>query len=167
MSFTMESPSLSGRRVTEDDLPFVLGVWNDERVAATVGGRTSESELTDRLRAWSQHWDLHRFGTSVFSERSSGRLVGWGGLQHSTIGVGERLTVGYVVAPDAWGRGYATEIASASVAYAVNALAASLVTASVRSTNAASRRVLEKVGFCVEVEIQHAELLEVVYSIVP
>ena len=79
MSFTMESPSLSGRRVTEDDLPFVLGVWNDERVAATVGGRTSESELTDRLRAWSQHWDLHGFGTTSITDvkRRHGGVGKW------------------------------------------------------------------------------------------
>jgi RimJ/RimL family protein N-acetyltransferase len=45
-----------------------------------------------------------------------------GGLQHSTIGIGDRLTVGYVIAPEAWGRGYATEVAIASVAHAFGIL---------------------------------------------
>ena len=46
------------------------------RVAATVGGRTTHSKLTDRLHVWSRHWDLDGFGTTVFSEGSSGRLAG-------------------------------------------------------------------------------------------
>ena len=68
------------------------------RVAATVGGRTTHSKLTDRLHVWSRHWDLDGFGTTVFSEGSSGRLAGWGGLHYPRVGVAKRLMVGYVVA---------------------------------------------------------------------
>ena len=140
---TLETPRLQGRRVTDNDFEFVVEVWNDQRVAPTVGGQQSESYLMDRLHAWSDHWDAHAFGEMTFNERSTGQRIGWGGLQFATIGVRERLTLGYVVAPSAWGSGYATEIASASVGYAFNVLAAPTVFASVLSTNTASRRVLE------------------------
>ena len=101
----------------------------------------------------------------VFHDRSTGQPVGWGGLQFATIGVGERLTLGYVVTPNAWGSGYATEIASASVAFAFDVLAAPTVFASVLSTNTASRRVLERTDFSVSSEIDHGGATEVVYEI--
>lgn len=102
---TLETPRLQGRRVTDNDFEFVVEVWNDQRVAPTVGGQQSESYLMDRLHAWSDHWDAHAFGEMTFNERSTGQRIGWGGLQFATIGVRERLTLGYVVAPSAWGSG--------------------------------------------------------------
>lgn len=59
----------------------------------------------------------------------------------------DRLALGYALAPEAWGRGYATE---ASLAIVDTAFALSPVVeieASVRIENPASGRVLEKIGF--------------------
>src|SRR5262249_52933982 len=148
----METASLDGRPVTADDLPFVSRVWNDERVAPTVGGVRTDQQLRDRMEQWARHWNDHGFGATLFEERATGQPVGWGGLQCSTIGIGECLTVGYVIAPEVWGRGYATEIANASVAHAFDVLGATRLYASALATNAASRRVLEKAGLSVQRE---------------
>jgi RimJ/RimL family protein N-acetyltransferase len=156
---------LSGRRLADQDLPFVVQVWNDERVAPNIGGTRSEEQLRQRIARWTRHWDTYGFGATLFQVRTTGETIGWGGLQHSTIGVGERLTVGYVVAPGAWGRGHATEIATASVAYAFDQLGVEQVHASVLSTNRASRRVLEKAGLAVHREIDHGDHVEVIYAI--
>ena len=59
----------------------------------------------------------------------------------------DRLTLGYALAPEVWGRGFASE---AVVAIVDAAFALSYVTeieASVQVENVASRRVLEKAGF--------------------
>ena len=160
----IDSQRLHGRRVTNDDFEFVVEVWNDQRVSPTVGGPQSDSYLRCRLDAWSAHWDAYAFGVMVFTDKGTGERIGWGGLQFAIIGVGERLTVGYVVAPSAWECGYATEIASASVEYAFEVLAAPTVFASVLSTNAASRRVLEKANFSVFTEIDHEGSTEMVYE---
>ena len=162
---TLDTPRLHGRRVTADDFEFVVEVWNDHRVAPTIGGQQPETYLRDRLLAWSDHWDAHAFGEMLFIARSTGQRIGWGGLQVATIGIGERLTLGYVVHADAWGSGYATEIALASVRYAVDVLATPTIFASVLSTNTASRRVLEKADFSVSTEIDHGSFIEVVYEI--
>ena len=59
----------------------------------------------------------------------------------------DRLTLGYALAPEAWGKGVATQ-ASAAIVEAGFALTSSVeILASVRVENAASRRVLEKCGF--------------------
>jgi RimJ/RimL family protein N-acetyltransferase len=161
----METANLTGRRLVAEDIKFVSGVWNDERVSPTIGGTRSEQQLRERVARWAEHWNAHGFGATLFHERATGQPIGWGGLQHSRIGIGECLTVGYVIAPKASGRGYATEIAAASVAYAFQELDAQQLYASVLSTNGASRRVLEKAGLSVEREIDHADHVEVIYVI--
>jgi RimJ/RimL family protein N-acetyltransferase len=161
----METSTLTGRRLVEEDLQFLIGVWNDERVSPTIGGVCSERQLRARIERWTQHWNAHGFGETLFHERATGQPIGWGGLQYSTIGIGEQLTVGYVIAPNAWGRGYATEIATASVTHAFHELGARQLYASVSSTNRASRRVLEKAGLSVEREIEHVDGVEVIYVI--
>ena len=131
----------------------------------TVGGAHTEDQLKSRITQWTEHWATHRFGTTIFYDRASGLPVGWGGLQHSSNGVGAHLTVGYVIAPDAWGHNFATEIAIASVEYAFNVLGIDALYGSVLSTNAASCRVLEKAGLRVYREVEHDGYTEVVYVI--
>jgi RimJ/RimL family protein N-acetyltransferase len=161
----METLTLTGRQLVEADLQFVVGVWNAERVSPTIGGVRSEQQVRERIERWAQHWNAYGFGETLFRERATGQPIGWGGLQNSTIGIGEQLTVGYVIAPNAWGHGYATEIATASVAQAFHELDARQLYASVSSTNLASRRVLEKAGLSVEREIAHDDGVEVIYVI--
>jgi RimJ/RimL family protein N-acetyltransferase len=161
----MDTASLMGRPLVADDLDFVRRVWNDERVAPAIGGARTQQQLRDRIDYWGRHWQAHGFGATLFHDRTTGQPTGWGGLQRSTIGIGDRLTVGYVIAPEKWGRGYATEIATESVAHAFGILGAHRLYASVLSTNAASRRVLEKAGLSMHREIDHGEHIEVIYAI--
>jgi len=161
----MDTASLIGRPVTDEDLAFVTRVWNDERVAPAIGGLRTAQQLRGRIARWSSHRHIHGFGATLFHERSTDQPVGWGGLQHSDIGIGERLTVGYVMAPDVWGRGYATEVALESVAHAFGELGVDHVYASVLSTNAASRRVVVKAGLAVQCEVDHGDHVEVIYVV--
>jgi RimJ/RimL family protein N-acetyltransferase len=159
----IQTARLTGRQLADDDRAFVKRVWNDERVCPTIGGPRSDDQLRERIDHWTRHWADHGFGVTLFSAREHGRPVGWGGLQRSTIGIGERLTVGYVVTPEMWGAGYASEIAAASAAYAFEVLAAAELYASVLSTNDASRRVLEKAGLRVDRDVAHGDHVEVIY----
>jgi len=161
----MDTVSLRGRPLVRDDLEFVRRVWNDVRVAPTIGGPRADQQLIERIERWARHRRDHGFGGTIFHVRTTEQAIGWGGLQHSTIGIGDRLTVGYVIAPEESGRGYATEIATASVAYAFDVLGVDDLYASVLSTNAASRRVLEKAGLSVHREIDHGQDVEVIYAV--
>ena len=161
----MDTARLTGRQVVADDLRFVDGLWNDERVSPNLGGTCSEQQSRERIERWTRHWNDHGFGPTLFHERTTGHPIGWGGLQYASIGGEERLTVGYVIAPAVWGRGYASEIASASVTHAFDELGAGQLFAEVLSTNAASRRVLEKAGLTVHSEIGHGNEVDVIYLI--
>jgi RimJ/RimL family protein N-acetyltransferase len=60
---------------------------------------------------------------------------------------GDRLALSYALAPEAWGKGYASEAVEAMVDVAFALTRAIEVGASVRVENPRSRRVLEKAGF--------------------
>ena len=59
----------------------------------------------------------------------------------------DRLTLGYALAPEVWGKGLATEAAQAIVDLGLALTLSIEVLASARVENVASRRVLEKCGF--------------------
>jgi RimJ/RimL family protein N-acetyltransferase len=135
----------------------------DERVMATMGGRTATAEES---RAWLErnleHGAEPGCGVFVFRELATGRFVGRGAIRRIEIGGREEVEVGYAVAADLWGRGLATEMASALVDHASAHGLADLV-AYTEPANAASRRVMEKAGFAYEREVEHHGRLQVLY----
>lgn len=72
------------------------------------------------------------------------RMVGGIGL--NALGAG-RYELGYWLTPSAWGRGYATEAGRVVIEMARHALPARRIEATHHLDNAASRRVLAKLGF--------------------
>ena len=130
----------------------------DERVMATMGGRTATPEES---RAWLErnleHGAEPGCGVFVFREQATGRFVGRGAIRRIEIGGREE-----VEAADLWGRGLATEMASALVEHASVHGLADLV-AYTEPANAASRRVMEKAGFAYEREVDHHGRLQVLY----
>ena len=59
----------------------------------------------------------------------------------------DRLTLGYALAPDVWGRGLASQAAAAAIEAGFTLTRVIEIFSWVRVENAASRRVLEKCGF--------------------
>ena len=83
--------------------------------------------------------------TLVLTFRKGVREV-FGSISLESRGM-DRLTLGYAIAPEVWGKGLATEAVQAIVDLGFGLTPSIEVTASSRIENAASRRVLEKCGF--------------------
>lgn len=77
--------------------------------------------------------------------RGSGELVGTVGLHHSREGH-DSAELGYWIGVPYWGRGYATEAAAAAVKFGFEELKLNRIFASYFTRNAASGRVLQKIG---------------------
>ena len=74
-------------------------------------------------------------------------LAGFARIGHITRGGFQNCYLGYAVGEPFGGRGIATALVRAAVAHALDDLALHRAQANVRTTNAASKRVLEKAGF--------------------
>lgn len=73
-----------------------------------------------------------------------GEIIGCTGYRGSKP---PNMEIGYWVGHDHWGKGYAGEMAAAALDHAFNTLGARQVTADAVSANAASQRVLKRLGF--------------------
>lgn len=137
-------------------------LFADPAVAATLwpgalgGARTAEQSV-QILTADIEHWQQASFGPWVFFEARSGMFVGRGGLRRCKLAGVDSVELLYAVRSDAWGDGYASEMATLAVAEA-RRLGLPEIVGFTATTNAASRRVLEKVGITLSDSFQYAAM---------
>lgn len=111
------------------------------------------------------HWESHGFGQWLLRDRSDGLTVGRGGLQYTEATGQWEIEIGWAVLPARWGRGFATELAQASIEAAFESLGLDHVIAYTQPDNLASRRVMEKAGLLYEGDFTHAEMPHVLYRL--
>jgi [ribosomal protein S5]-alanine N-acetyltransferase len=134
----------------------------DPRVMATMGGEATPAESRAWIERNLRHGEEPGLGIFVFRERAGRRFVGRGAIRRIEIGGGPEVEVGYALDFEAWGQGYATEMAKALAAHAEAGGHGPLV-AYTEPSNAASRRVLEKAGFRYERDVVHHGRDQVLY----
>ena len=74
--------------------------------------------------------------------KANNEFIGWCGLKM----VNDEIDLGYRFMPTAWGKGYATETAKATLEYGHNHLQLEKIIAHAHIDNIASQKVLEKIG---------------------
>jgi RimJ/RimL family protein N-acetyltransferase len=142
----IETPRLRLRRPVRADAPLLFERWAQDR------------EVT-RYLVWSPHEDVTEAEAHVqrcidgwnaggpfvwfIEERETGTLIGSIAARNEAHGV----NVGYLLARDAWGRGYMTEALDAVAQWFLAQPGIERVWATCDVENTASARVLEKAGF--------------------
>jgi RimJ/RimL family protein N-acetyltransferase/pimeloyl-ACP methyl ester carboxylesterase len=153
--FPIETERLLLRPFTKDDAEALHAVWGDP-AADRFGGPDWPRPETP-AETWSYLEPIvagqaeRGYALWAVIERATGRLIGDCGLFPADR-VGPDVELAYGLAPDVWGRGYATEAAGASVRTGFEELGLRRIVADVDPTNAASIRVLEKIGMRLERE---------------
>jgi [ribosomal protein S5]-alanine N-acetyltransferase len=137
----LETTRLRLRPCRAADEGVVHALWTDAHVRRFLfdDRRLSPSHVEASLASFEQHG----YGLWLAHARDGGGLVGFAGLLSSEDGPPNLI---YGVSPDSCGRGYATEAARAVLDYALTTLGLASVKADVDEPNAASVRVLEKLG---------------------
>jgi RimJ/RimL family protein N-acetyltransferase len=141
---------LRGHRAA--DLPAYAAMWGDPEVVRYIGGRPFTPEETwSRLLRGVGHWAVTGFGYWIVEEKASGRLAGETGLadfkREMTPSLGGAPEAGWVMAPWAHGRGYATEAVRAALAWGDEHLKPERTVCIIAPENTASIRVAKKCGF--------------------
>lgn len=162
--FSLETERLRLRAVVPGDIGDLVGLHEDPLVAEYMGVRDREW-YEWRVAASAEEWAERGHGFVVVLDRESGRFLGRTGLKYwPQFGETE---LGWVLRPEARGRGYATEAAGAVLDWGFERFGFDYVTAMIRPGNATSIAVAERLGMA---PLRRDELLgdEVdVYSVTP
>ena len=145
-----ERLKLRGHRL--DDFSHSAAMWADPNVTRHLRPTPfTEEESWSRLLRCVGHWVLLGFGYWVVEERETGQFVGEIGfadyrrdLQPSLDGVPE---IGWVLASQAHGRGYATEAVRVATAWGDTHFGATRTACIVSPENLPSIRVAMKCGY--------------------
>lgn len=149
----MKSPILHTKRLLlrrwtdEDRIP--LAVINSDhdvmRYRFAPLSRQQSDELIDEIESC---FDKHGFGLWAVERRQDGQLLGFAGLAISNFDAPfcPAIDIGWTLAKDAWGCGYATEAAAASLDFAFGALHLSEIVAHTTSLNEPSQAVMRRLG---------------------
>jgi [ribosomal protein S5]-alanine N-acetyltransferase len=135
------------REATADDAPFVLELLNSRGFIEGIadrGVRTLDQARDYIEQRMVAQYREHGFGMWAVTPKGEAAPVGLAGLVRRDVL--PHVDVGYAFLERAWGRGYAQEAAAAVLRHAGEKLGLDPVCAIVNPDNAASRRVLEKVG---------------------
>jgi RimJ/RimL family protein N-acetyltransferase len=142
------TPRLKLRWMDAGDAEAHYAVFSDPEVARywSSGPWTALDQSRDHIAATQAAYadgSGMRLGIEL---RESGALIGNAGLHHFVDG-SRRCELGYALARAHWGCGYVSEALRALLDYGFTALDLNRVEADIDPRNAASARVLEKLGF--------------------
>lgn len=143
---SLTTARLALRRFTLDDLELLVRLHSDPRVMRYAGGLLSREQSLEVLRDRTLDYYEQHPGLGVWAtiERSTGDCVGLHLLNNIR---GEScIQVGYLLYPEYWGRGYATEMAVRVLRYGFEALRLPRIVAITALENIESQRVLQKAG---------------------
>lgn len=158
----IETERLILRPWTDADLPILIG-WNaDPRLMHHFGTTRTADDVRKRF-ALMQAWQAERGFTFWAVERRSDRaLIGNCGLKPLTVPWPDPhdIEIGWLLAHEAWGHGYAAEAARAVLAFGLER--APRVIAMIGTANRASIAVAEAIGLAraPELDFDHPDVAE-------
>jgi RimJ/RimL family protein N-acetyltransferase len=165
----MTVPTVSTERL-------ILRDWRDSDLDAHAA-MSADAEVQrflsggpiDRIQAWREmalhagHWALRGYGNWAVERKEDGVFLGRVGLWNPEGWFG--LEVGWKLARHAWGNGYATEAARASVEWGFTCLDAEEIISVIRPANVASIAVARRLGMSAVREAEHGGATVVIYSL--
>lgn len=144
MSVVLETERLILRPPVKDDLDAYAELMGDPESARYLGGVQARPAAWRGLASIAGSWSLLGFGMFSVVEKASGACIGRIGPWNPEGWPGTE--VGWGLVRSAWGKGYATEAAVASIDWAFDALCWTEVIHTIDSANAPSKAVAERLG---------------------
>ena len=143
----LDTKRLRLREFRAADVDALYRLNSDRRVMRYIGnGSIDTRDMAERAVTRSMKYYSNYPGLGVWpaEERGSGAFVGWFCLKYVPATV--EVEVGYRLAREAWGQGYASEGARAIVRYAFDKVGLDRIIGLTHPDNGASQRVLQKAG---------------------
>lgn len=142
----LETDRLVLRRLTPADAPFILGLLNEPSFLRFIGDKRVRT--LDEAREYIEQgpmasYEQHGFGLYLTSLKGGAPIGICGLLKRDVL---DDVDIGFALMPSFWSQGYAGEAAAAVLDYGRTVLGLERVVAVANPDNAASIRLLEKLG---------------------
>jgi ribosomal-protein-alanine N-acetyltransferase len=160
--YLIRTARLRLRPVSLEDLDALYSIWTDPEVreffwdGEVISREKAEAGVREAMG------DFARYGLGLWVATEGEDVVGFCGLRPLDYAQGVEILYGF--APSHWGRGFATEAAAAMLRYGFEEVGLDRILGIADRENAASRRVLEKIGMRFEGETLHEGRQEARYS---
>ena len=147
MLAALNTPSLHLRPFTQTDAPAIFRFMSHASAMQHTYVAPSLEHCCTRLAAYEALRPTLGFAPWVARTCEDSEPIGWGRLSVDPDEPEWGLEVSYAFSPDAWGKGYATELVQCALGFAFGPLSTREVHAFAKPENTRSIRVLERCGF--------------------
>jgi RimJ/RimL family protein N-acetyltransferase len=158
------------RPFRDDDLPAWAALNADGEVMKYLGSPLTRAQSDEIATAVNRRHAIDGTGFLAIDRRSDGAFLGAGGLQHEPW-YPDDMELGWRLAREYWGNGYATEAAASWLDHAFNDLDLPKVISITDAPNVKSIAVMKRLGMtfdhAAELEEDGTTFSAVIYSITP
>lgn len=132
----------------EEDRPEFVRMNRDPQVMEYFLKPLAASESDDLFRRIQEEFAVYGFGLFAVEKADTHEFIGWVGLHHFDFDVyfAPGIEIGWRLLPEAWGKGYALEMAAACLEFAFQQLHLGKVYSFTALCNKRSQRVMRKIG---------------------
>ena len=136
------------RRFLPDDTETMIAINADPQVMECFPSTMPRDATLSHLQRIASHWETNGFGLFAMEIRGTGEMIGFTGLTIPTYTVPATpcVEVGWRLTPTVWGKGYATEAATACLNWGFNDLDLKEIVSFTFEGNTRSRRLMERLG---------------------
>jgi RimJ/RimL family protein N-acetyltransferase len=144
----IETKRLILRAWRDADLEPYADVMVDPDVGKWLGGPFDRQQAYERVARFRANLADTGLGRLAIERKCDGRMIGHCGLAHTpeSLPVAPGIEIGWALAPDTWGAGYAAEAAAAVIVDGFAKHDLSEILAFTGETNLRSQAVMQRVG---------------------
>lgn len=144
-----------------EDFERYAGIWAEPEIVRRTGGRQrTRGEVWTAFLRNAGHWQMTGFGQWAVVEQKTRQMVGIAGFFFGDRALGDDFDpypeAGWLLAPEAHGKGYGTEAAQAAHDWFDRIIPGPLV-ALIDADNPTSRKIAERLGYVLSREAIYNE----------
>src|SRR5713101_7756943 len=153
-TFQLETKRMFLRPWEEEDWLAFRPIATDPEVMRYITGGTpwTDEQIQEFVQRQIRHFAERGFclWKLLAKENAGGRIIGFCGLQPLVIDGQPEVEIGWWLAKDCWGRGLATQAARIALRFGFERAGLTRIISICRPDNAASQRIMEKLGMTFE-----------------